>query len=192
MFARRLWRLHPLEIRNRNAQAAAMIRPATRDKDAFLGMERTLILIKPDALQRGLAGRILQRFEAKGLKIVGLKLMQITEDLAARHYEAHKDRPFYPGLVKFMTSRPVIAIALEGLGAIGICRKLMGATFGADAKPGTIRGDLGSSRSFNLVHGSDSPEAAERELALFFGGELLEYEFDAYRWIYDPEEELTS
>ena len=169
-----------------------MMRPATRDKDTSLGMERTLILIKPDALQRGLAGRILQRFEEKGLKIIGLKLMQITEDLAARQYEAHKDRPFYPGLVKFMTSRPVIAIALEGLGAIGICRKLMGATFGADAKPGTIRGDLGSSRSFNLVHGSDSPEAAERELALFFGGELLEYEFDAYRWIYDPEEELTS
>ena len=93
-------------------------------------MERTLILIKPDAVQRGLSGRILARFEDKGLKIVGLKLMQISQDLAAKHYEAHKERPFYPGLVKFMTSSPVVAIALEGIGAIGICRKLMGATFG--------------------------------------------------------------
>lgn len=100
--------------------------------------------------------------------------------------------PFYPGLVKFMTSRPVIAIALEGIGAIGICRGMMGATFGADAAAGTIRGDFGCSRSFNLVHGSDSAEAAERELELFFGGELLEYDFEAYRWIYDPEEELPG
>ena len=91
-----------------------------------------------------------------------------------------------------MTSRPVIAIALEGIGAIGICRGMMGATFGADAAAGTIRGDFGCSRSFNLVHGSDSAEAAERELELFFGGELLEYDFEAYRWIYDPEEELPG
>ncbi len=157
-----------------------------------LDMERTLILIKPDALQRGLAGRILQRFEDKGLKIVGLKMLQISPELAAAHYAAHKERSFYPGLVKFMTSRPVIAIALEGIGAIGICRAMMGATFGADAAPGTIRGDFGCSRSFNLVHGSDSPEAAERELGLFFGEGLLEYEFEAYRWLYDPEEELKS
>ncbi|MHC4852423.1 MAG: nucleoside-diphosphate kinase [Planctomycetota bacterium] len=157
-----------------------------------LDMERTLILIKPDALQRGLAGRILQRFEDKGLKVVGLKMMQITEELAAEHYAAHKERPFYPGLVKFMTSRPVLAIALEGIGAIDICRSMMGATFGADAKPGTIRGDFGCSRSFNLVHGSDSPEAAKRELELFFGQDLLEYDYEAYRWIYDPEEELKS
>ena len=155
-------------------------------------MERTLILIKPDALQRGLSGRILQRFEDKGLKLVGLKLMQISPELAATHYEAHKERPFYPGLVKFMTSRPVIAIALEGIGAIGICRSMMGATFGADANPGTIRGDFGCSRSFNLVHGSDSPEAAERELELFFGNELVNYNYGAYRWIYDPEEELKT
>ncbi len=172
----------PVGITVRKPQANAMMPP--------LDMERTLILIKPDALQRGLAGRILQRFEDKGLKVVGLKLMQISPELAAKHYVAHKDRPFYPGLVKFMTSRPVIAIALEGIGAIGICRGTMGATFGADAAPGTIRGDFGAARSFNLVLGADSPEAGERELELFFGKDLLEYDYQAYRWIYDPEEEL--
>jgi nucleoside-diphosphate kinase len=127
-------------------------------------MERTLILLKPDAVQRGLVGQILTRFEQKGLKLVAMKLMQITPDLAAKHYEAHKERKFYPGLVKFMTSSPVV---LEGIDAIKICRTLMGATFGADAAPGTIRGDFGVSRSYNLVHGSDSPEAAARALALF-------------------------
>jgi nucleoside-diphosphate kinase len=98
-------------------------------------MERTLILLKPDAVQRGLVGQVLTRFEQKGLKLVALKLMQITPDLAAKHYEAHKERKFYPGLVKFMTSSPVVALALEGIDAIKICRTLMGATFGADAAP---------------------------------------------------------
>jgi nucleoside-diphosphate kinase len=155
-------------------------------------MERTLILLKPDALQRGLAGEILARFEKKGLKIVGLKLMKMSAELAAKHYEAHKARPFYPGLVKFMTSSPIVAIALEGIGAIKICRNLMGATFGADAAAGTIRGDFGVSRSFNLVHGSDGPEAAARELGLFFPEGLVDFEFGAYRWIYDPDEELKK
>ena len=155
-------------------------------------MERTLILLKPDALQRGLAGRILARFEDKGLKVVGLKLMQISEELAARHYEQHKERPFYAGLVKFMTSRPVVALALEGIGAIAICRKMMGATFGADADAGTIRGDFGVSRSYNLIHGSDSPEAATRELSLFFPEGTVEYDFEAFRWTYDPEEEFPG
>ena len=153
-------------------------------------MERTLILLKPDALQRGLAGRILSRFEEKGLKLLGLKLMRITPDLAAKHYAAHKEKKFYPGLVKFMTGAPVVALALEGKEAIKICRTMMGATFGADATPGTIRGDFGASRSFNLVHGSDGPEAAEKELQLFFPEGLLEYDFAAWRWIYDPDEEL--
>jgi nucleoside-diphosphate kinase len=153
-------------------------------------MERTLILLKPDALQRGLAGRILSRFEDKGLKIVGLKLMKITPELAARHYAAHKARPFYPGLVRFMTSAPVVAIALEGIGAIGIARTMMGATFGADAAPGTIRGDFGVSRSFNLVHGSDSPAAAETELKLFFPEGTVDYELGSFAWIYDPVDEL--
>ncbi|MHC5065675.1 MAG: nucleoside-diphosphate kinase [Planctomycetota bacterium] len=153
-------------------------------------MERTLILLKPDALQRGLAGSILSRFENKGLKIVGLKLMKISPELAAQHYEAHKERPFYKGLVRFMTSAPVVAMALEGIDAIAICRKMMGATFGSDADPGTIRGDFGVSRSFNLIHGSDSPEAAQRELSLFFSEGTLDYQLDAFRWIYDPEDEL--
>lgn len=155
-------------------------------------MERTLILFKPDAVQRGLCGQILSRFENKGLKVVGMKLMQISPELAATHYEAHKERPFYAGLVRFMTSSPVVALALEGIGAIAMCRKMMGATFGSDAEPGTIRGDFGSSRSFNLIHGSDSPEAAERELKLFFPEGLVEWNLDAYGWIYDPEDELKS
>lgn len=153
-------------------------------------MERTLILLKPDAVQRGLVGHILSRFEGKGLKIAAMKLMRITPELAAKHYAVHKDRPFYAGLVKFMTSSVVVAMALEGIDAIAVCRNLMGATFGADAAAGTIRGDLGISRSFNLVHGSDSTETAATELALFFPDGFEEYDLDAYRWIYDAEEEL--
>lgn len=149
-------------------------------------METTLIIFKPDAVQRGLTGRILARFEDKGLQVVGLKLMQISQQLAATHYEAHKERPFYPGLVKFMTSSPVVVLALRGNGAITIARNLMGATFGSKANPGTIRGDFGVSNSFNLIHGSDSPEAAERELKLFFKPEeLLSWPRHADQWIYD-------
>lgn len=155
-------------------------------------MERTLILFKPDAVQRALCGEILSRFERKGLKLIGMKLMRITPELAAKHYAAHKERPFYPGLVRFMTSSPVVALAFEGIGAIAMCRKLMGATFGPEADAGTIRGDFGSSRSFNLVHGSDSPEAAERELGLFFPEGLVEYELAAIDWTYDPVEELKK
>ncbi|MEY4674308.1 MAG: nucleoside-diphosphate kinase [Planctomycetota bacterium] len=155
-------------------------------------MERTLILLKPDAVQRGLVGQILSRFESKGLKIAAMKLMQITPELAAKHYEAHKERKFYPGLVKFMTSSPVVALAIEGIDAIKICRTLMGATFGADAAPGTIRGDYGVSRSYNLVHGSDSPEAAARELGLFFPEGIVNYNYAAFDWIYDPVEELKK
>ena len=150
-------------------------------------METTLILFKPDAVQRALCGTILSRFEAKGLKIVGMKLMTISQELAAEHYEAHKERPFYPGLVKFMTSSPVAALALRGVGAIAMCRQMMGATFGPEAEAGTIRGDFGSSRSFNLVHGSDSPEAAERELSLFFPDGLVDWDYQS-GWIYDAEE----
>jgi nucleoside-diphosphate kinase len=149
-------------------------------------METTLIILKPDAVQRGLMGRIISRFEDKGLQIVGCKLMQITEDLAARHYEAHKARPFYPGLVKFMTSSPVLVLAIHGKNAIAVSRKMMGATFGSNAEAGTIRGDFGVSNSFNLIHGSDSPEAAARELELFFGkGEVLSYSRPIDAWVYD-------
>jgi nucleoside-diphosphate kinase len=149
-------------------------------------METTLIILKPDAVQRGLMGRIITRFEEKGLQIVGAKLTRISPETAATHYEAHKDRPFYPGLVKFMTSEPVLVLAIRGSGAIAIARKMMGATFGSKAEPGTIRGDFGVSNSFNLIHGSDSPEAAAKELALFFGaGEIVEYARAGDAWVYD-------
>lgn len=149
-------------------------------------METTLIILKPDAVQRGLMGRILGRFEDKGLQVVGCKLTQIPRTLAETHYEAHKTKPFYPGLVNFMTSAPVLIMALRGNGAIAIARNMMGATFGSKANPGTIRGDFGVSNSFNLIHGSDSPEAAERELKLFFkDGEVLKSERAIDKWIYD-------
>jgi nucleoside-diphosphate kinase len=149
-------------------------------------MDTTLIILKPDAVQRGLIGRIIGRFEDKGFQVVGAKLMRISEELAARHYEAHREKPFYAGLVRFMTGSPVLVLALRGVGAVEICRKMMGATFGSKAEPGTIRGDFGLSNSFNLIHGSDSPEAARRELGLFFSdGEIIEYEREVDRWVYD-------
>jgi len=149
-------------------------------------METTLIILKPDAVQRGLMGRIISRFEEKGLQIVGVRMMLISPELAARHYESHKGKPFYDGLVKFMTSSPVLVLAIAGVGAIAISRKMMGATFGSNAEPGTIRGDFGVSNSFNLIHGSDSPEAAEREFGLFFGaGEVIHHERAIECWTYD-------
>lgn len=149
-------------------------------------METTLIILKPDAVQRGLMGRIISRFEDKGIQVVGAKFMQITDDLAAEHYRDHVGKPFYEGLVNFMTSQPVLVLALRGVGAIAICRKMMGATFGSKAEAGTIRGDFGVSNSFNLIHGSDSPEAAERELSLFFkDGEVLSWTPANQGWIYD-------
>jgi nucleoside-diphosphate kinase len=149
-------------------------------------METTLIILKPDAVQRGLMGRIISRFEDKGIQVVGAKFMQISGDLAATHYESHKGKPFYDGLVAFMTSSPVLVLALQGVGAIAICRKMMGATFGSNAEPGTIRGDFGVSNSFNLIHGSDSPEAAAHELNLFFkAGEVLDWPRGGEGWIYD-------
>lgn len=149
-------------------------------------METTLIILKPDAVQRGIMGAILSRFEDKGLQVVGCKMMQISGKLAETHYESHKGKPFYPGLVRFMTSSPVLVLALRGNGAIAIARNMMGATFGSKANPGTIRGDFGVSNSFNLIHGSDSPEAAERELKLFFAaGEVLSWARASESWIYD-------
>jgi nucleoside-diphosphate kinase len=149
-------------------------------------METTLIILKPDAVQRGLMGPILQRFEQKGLAVVGAKMMRVSEDLAAQQYEEHKDKPFYNSLIRFITSGPVLVMALRGIDAIAIARKMMGATFGSKAEPGTIRGDFGVSNSFNLIHGSDSPEAAERELNLYFKPEeLLDYERARDQWVYD-------
>jgi nucleoside-diphosphate kinase len=155
-------------------------------------MERTLILLKPDAVQRGLVGQVLSRFEQKGLKIVAMKFLKISPELAAKHYEAHRERKFYPGLVRFMTSSPVVALVLEGLDAIKVCRTLMGATNAAEAAPGTIRGDFGMSRSYNLVHGSDGPEAAAREIGLFFPEGILAWDRAAEAWGYDPVEELKK
>lgn len=149
-------------------------------------MERTLIILKPDAVQRALVGKIISRFEEKGLQIVGMKMLTISQDLAARHYAPHKGKPFYEGLVRFMTSSPVIVMALQGNGAIDIARKMMGATFGFRAEPGTIRGDFGVSSSFNLIHGSDSPESAATELAIWFTPEELQtYELANRVWSYD-------
>lgn len=149
-------------------------------------MEKTLIILKPDAVQRGLCGEILSRFENKGLQIVAMKFMRLPQQLVETHYEPHRGKPFYPGLVKFMTSSPVIVLALEGKDAIAIARKMMGATFGSKAEPGTIRGDFGVSNSFNLIHGSDSPESAQRELSLFFKPEeLVEWQPANRGWVYD-------
>lgn len=148
-------------------------------------MERTLIILKPDALQRRLAGRIIQRFEDKGLAIAGMKIMQISRDLAERHYAPHKGKPFYPGLIDYITSGPVVVLALQGPRCIEISRTLMGKTFGYEAAPGTIRGDFGASRSFNLIHGSDSPDSAATEIALYFQkGELLDYAPAGSQWVF--------
>ncbi|HUT35966.1 MAG TPA: nucleoside-diphosphate kinase [Planctomycetota bacterium] len=149
-------------------------------------MERTLVLIKPDAVQRRLVGRILARFEAKGLQLVALKLIRISEDLARRHYAPHEGKPFYEPLIRFVTGGPTVALVLEGKRAVEVVRRMMGPTFGPDAPPGTIRGDLAVSNRFNLVHGSDSPASAEKEIALFFApSELVAWRPDDVAQIYD-------
>jgi len=153
-------------------------------------LERTLVLLKPDAVQRGLIGPILARFEAKGLKIVGLKMRQFPTALVQKHYEVHKERPFYKALVAFMTSGPAVALVLEGKNAVDVTRKLMGKTDAAEAEPGTIRGDFALSRSNNLVHGSDTLENSKKELALFFpdAAEVCEWNSPQFPWVYSPEE----
>ena len=149
-----------------------------------MSMQTTLLIVKPDGVQRGLVGRIVDRFETKGLQIVGMKMMTISQELANTHYEAHRERPFFKGLVRFMTSSPVVVFAVRGIGSIDMCRKMMGATFGSKAEPGTIRGDFGCSRSYNLVHGSDGPEAAEREIAIYFSPEeLVSYSTGLDKWV---------
>jgi nucleoside-diphosphate kinase len=135
-----------------------------------LALERTLILIKPDAMARGLAGEILARFEGRGLVVQEARLVRVDRDLAERHYAEHSEKPFFGELVSFITSGPTLALALEGEGAIATARSTIGATNPAEATPGSIRGDFALAMPNNLVHGSDSPESAERELALWFGG----------------------
>lgn len=150
-------------------------------------METTLIILKPDAVQRGLMGQILGRFETKGLQVVAAKLMMVPRDLAERHYAEHKGKPFYDGLIKFVTSSPVLVLALRGVEAIAVARKLIGATNGRKAEPGSIRGDLGMSGGYNLIHGSDSAESAKRELELWFKAEdLVDYQPGRNEWVYDP------
>lgn len=149
-------------------------------------MERTLVLIKPDAMQRGLATEILNRLERRGLRIAGLKLMQVEKELAERHYGEHAGKPFFPGLVEYITACPIIAAVFEGTNAVTVVRKTMGATKANEAEPGTIRADYGMEIGRNLVHGSDSVESAEREVNLFFGpDEVLSYERAIDKWVYE-------
>lgn len=147
-------------------------------------MERTFIIFKPDCVQRRLVGRILKRFEDKGLNLVAMKMLQITPDLAKQHYAEHVQKGWYPTLEAFITGGPVVAAVLEGLEAIQVVRDMLGATSGLKATPGTIRGDFSSSRQMNLVHGSDGPEAAAREIALYFKpNELCESQPTIAKWL---------
>ena len=147
-------------------------------------MERTLILCKPDCVERRLVGRVLGRFEDKGFNIIAMKMLRVSPELAKQHYAEHVEKPFYPGLEKFITGAPVVAAVIEGLEAIGVVREMLGATNGLKAAAGTIRGDLSSSRQMNLVHASDSGESASREIALYFApDELCGYEPTLTPWM---------
>jgi nucleoside-diphosphate kinase len=149
--------------------------------------ERTLVLVKPDGVQRLLVGRIIARFEERGLKLVGLKLVRVSRELAEAHYAVHREKPFFRGLVDFITSGPLVAAVLEGPGAIGLVRTMVGATRPSEAVPGSIRGDLAIETGQNLVHASDGPETAAAEIALWFRpDELVEYERAIDRWVIGP------
>jgi len=149
-------------------------------------VERTLVIIKPDAVQRGLIGEIIRRLERRGLRIAAMKMMQITPELARRHYAVHEGKPFFEPLITYITSAPVVVMVIEGRNAIEIVRRTMGATNPAEAAPGTIRADFALEIGRNLVHGSDSPETAAAEVALFFReDEILSYSRDTDRWIFE-------
>ena len=149
-----------------------------------MSLERTLVLVKPDGVQRGLAGEVIGRLERRGLQLVGLKLIRISEELAGRHYAEHAEKPFYSGLVAFITSAPVVAMVWQGPGAVAMVRTIMGATNPANAAPGTIRGDLAVSIGMNVIHGSDSVERAAQEVALFFAAdELISWERSLDHWL---------
>jgi nucleoside-diphosphate kinase len=149
--------------------------------------ERTLVLIKPDAVQRLLVGRIISRFEERGLKLVGLKLVTVDSELAERHYAIHRERPFFDSLVAFITSSPLVALVVEGPNAIAVVRTMVGATRPNEAAPGTIRGDFALETAQNLIHASDGPETAASELALWFTpAELIEYGREIDRWALAP------
>ncbi len=147
-------------------------------------MERTLVLLKPDCVQRRLMGRILARFEEKGFNVIAMKMMQVTPELSKQHYAEHVEKPFYPGLEEFITGAPVLAMVLEGLEVIQVVRDMVGATSGLKAAAGTIRGDFSSSRQMNLVHASDGPESAAREMGLYFeASEICSYEPTLTPWM---------
>jgi nucleoside-diphosphate kinase len=147
-------------------------------------MERTLVLLKPDCVERRLVGRILSRFEDKGFNIVAMKMMRVTPELSKKHYAEHVNKPFYPGLEKFITGAPVVAMIIEGLEAIRVVREMLGATSGLKAAAGTIRGDYSSSSQMNLVHASDGPEAAAREIGLYFRqDEICEHQPTLTPWL---------
>ncbi|WOD39352.1 nucleoside-diphosphate kinase [Nodosilinea sp. E11] len=149
-------------------------------------MERTFLMIKPDGVQRGLVSNIIGRFETKGFKLVGMKFMAVSRELAEKHYDVHRERPFFAGLVDFITSGPVVAMVWEGEGVIASARKIIGATKPLEADPGTIRGDLGVTVGRNIIHGSDAPETAQSEIALWFGdSELVSWEPAAQGWLYE-------
>jgi nucleoside-diphosphate kinase len=147
-------------------------------------LEQTLILLKPDAVQRGLVGAILSRLEGRGLKLAAMRLLQMDQALAGRHYDAHREKPFFPGLVSFITSGPIVAAVLEGPNAVAVVRATMGDTNASKAAPGTIRGDFAIDIGRNLIHGSDSPETAAHEIALFFDkSQILSYQRATDSWI---------
>ncbi|WP_124727329.1 nucleoside-diphosphate kinase [Staphylospora marina] len=147
-------------------------------------MEKTFIMVKPDGVQRGLIGEVVSRFEKKGWQLVGAKFMTVSRELAEKHYAEHKEKPFFGELVDFITSGPVFAMVWQGHNVIAGARQMMGKTNPADAAPGTIRGDFGVNVAMNIVHGSDSPESAEREIALWFGNEeLVNWEKTINKWI---------
>jgi len=148
-------------------------------------MQQTLVVIKPDAVQRKLTGEILRRFERKGLKVVALKMVRVSPEMARRMYAVHEGKEFYGRLMEFITAGPVVAAVIEGQDVIDVVRGALGPTCGREAPPGTIRGDLAMGRRYNLVHGSDSPESAEREIPVFFAAdELLDYELVGDEWVY--------
>lgn len=149
-------------------------------------MERTFLMIKPDGVQRNLVGEVIRRLESKGFTLVGLKLMSVSRELAEQHYDVHKERPFFPGLVKFITSGPVVAMVWQGEGVVASARKIIGATNPLNAEPGTIRGDYGVSVGRNLIHGSDAIETAQREVSLWFkNDELVNWEPSLTSWLYE-------
>ncbi len=148
-------------------------------------MQTTFVMVKPDGVQRGLVGEIIKRFERKGLKLVGLKSIIPSEELAEEHYAVHKERPFYNGLIGFITSGPVVAMAWSGIDAISVARIIIGATNGREAIPGTIRGDLGMDIGFNLIHGSDGEDTASSELALWFPEGTMKWDRDIETWVYE-------